>query len=204
MSLNTSKLSQKGGHNLFWKIYSWFISFLTVICVVLIGIKGGLFNAWRITDFIVTTFEILGLISFAYKKRIFRVVFWEVYFFIAIAWDISYIFLIEPIFLGKHYSLLVHSLSISISLPVYIALYLYSFRFFATPVITSDDLLKETAVSEEQQLKIVFKNTLYMLGIVITILIILIVVFFGVALVFGMMKASHQFLAHSVNRSITM
>lgn len=108
---------------MFWKIYFWFFIVLLVCSYAISGIR----EIWGVVDLLISSFALVGFFLFAYRKFFLTSRFWKVYVFIFIIWDFVYNLLIVPKVKGKFepFSLV----GLIFVIPIYIALYLYAFRF---------------------------------------------------------------------------
>lgn len=105
-----------------WKIYSWVLA--AILALAYSTILTETITAPKFIDIPISLVALVGLFGFAYKKKIGKRRFWQVWFTLLILWDILYNF-----FLTKYPdvpSVLVAT-GIIIFLPEYIALYKYSF-----------------------------------------------------------------------------
>ncbi len=111
---------------MFWEIYFWFY------CVILIlgYILTKSFSAVYIVDLIISFPAFVGFFLYAYRKRWLDVRFWKVYVPIYFLWDICFNLMILPKIEGRNPGLdtVVGS---ALIFPMWIALYLYAFKFLA-------------------------------------------------------------------------
>ncbi len=116
---------EKTLNKLFWKIY--------LIILVLIVIYGyyiswhylGLINS---IDFIVSIPSLIGLYGLAFGKKILKSFYWKVYFWLFIAWYVIINFTV-PILQEKTNYVYADFLGTLITIPLYVALYIYSFKY---------------------------------------------------------------------------
>lgn len=110
---------------MFWKIYFWIITSLETLSLT----SEGFVSYWAIPDIIISTFAFTGLLSYAYKKRIFGAKFWKLYFFTYLIWDLIYSFIISSSASDDLFDITV-LIAFIIICPLYVALYRYAFIFF--------------------------------------------------------------------------
>lgn len=110
---------------MFWKIYFWIITSLVILSLAI----EGLDNYWAILDIPLSTLALIGLFSYAYKKRVFGAQFWKLYFFTYLIWDLIYNFIITPS-ASEDSSAITILFAFIIICPLYVALYRYAFIFF--------------------------------------------------------------------------
>lgn len=106
-----------------WKIYFWFFVIILISGYTIEGINEG----WDVLDLLISSFALMGFFLYAYKKRFLSARFWKSYFLIYIIWDFTYNFLILPKIEGKFEPF--NLVGLVFVIPVYIALYLYAFKF---------------------------------------------------------------------------
>lgn len=105
-------------NNIFWKSYFFIFSFLIIIFLITEGFSDVQGNI----NFVLSTPSWAALFLYAYKKRFLNVRFWKPYFLIFVSYDIYHNFTSEEITSGTWLGLLFF-------MPIYIALYLYAFKF---------------------------------------------------------------------------
>jgi hypothetical protein len=110
-----------------WKIYFWIFTFLLIVDEIGVFSKKGA-SLIVIFDILISFMSLVGLFCFAYKKKWLRASFWKVYFYIFLVWDLSFNLIIGP-YMGSDYSLISALIGLGISVPLYIGLYLYAFKF---------------------------------------------------------------------------
>lgn len=110
---------------MFWKIYFWFFIVILVLGYSTEGVGG----IWGIIDLLLSIGALAGLFLYAYKKSFFNSAFWKAYLPLFIIWDFTYNLIIEPKVSGTNFELVALA-GFLFSIPIYIALYLYAFRFF--------------------------------------------------------------------------
>lgn len=116
--------------SIFWKIYAWLYSLSAIIGIVSIytgqvPIKLYENKFIEITGSVVSLFSIVPLFLYAYKKSFLKQVFWKIFFFILIVFELKDI----PVFVIKNPQFLLNGLfGIILSLPCYIAIFLYAFK----------------------------------------------------------------------------
>ena len=109
---------------MFWKIYFWLIVILTAIGVLITRFSHPVY----IVDFIMISPTLTGFFLYAYKKKWLDVRFWKAFFPICFFWDIYSVLIVSPSVEGSP-STLESSFSLIFVLPIWIALYLYAFKF---------------------------------------------------------------------------
>ena len=110
---------------LFWKIYFWFFVTLLVVGYGTEGFSG----IWDIIDLLISMGALVGFFLYAYQKRFLNATFWKIYFPLHIIWDFSFNLIIDPRVSGNAFDAMVF-IGFLFIIPVYIAIYLYAFRFF--------------------------------------------------------------------------
>ena len=83
-------------------------------------------------DVPVTSFALLGLFLFAFRKILFPKIIWKVYFFVYLAWDITINISITGFGIINLFGFL-------LLLPLYASLYFYGFKFFRTTQLDSSE-----------------------------------------------------------------
>jgi hypothetical protein len=119
-------------YNKNWKIRFWRIYFFLIALIHLRLYTGILFypNDYNLNsieiylDIPITTIALLGLFLLAAEKRFLGSIFWKVYFFLYISWDIIIRVTYRPFILQS----VIHGIIPLI--PLYIALFLYGFKTF--------------------------------------------------------------------------
>lgn len=116
----------------FWIVYAWLFSFFSVVghLSFLVGYPPGITNALTTqTDILqsaVTLFGLVPLFLFAYRKRFLNPAFWKVFFFLFVFLELKDIkFIVQGITYGPYLFL-----GVLFTLPSYLAIFLYAFRFF--------------------------------------------------------------------------
>ena len=85
---------------------------------------------FELFDQIFSVLSLVGLLLFVFRIKAFSAIFWKICFFVLIIAELSYDIYLNPIVVGT--SLLdIAALFIAFSLifPLYLALYLYAFKF---------------------------------------------------------------------------
>jgi hypothetical protein len=118
------KVEPLSSSRLFWKIYFWFIFAILILSYISEGISG----TWGIIDLVMSSGALAGLFLYGYKKKLFAPIFWKTYFVVFIVWDISYNLIIEPKSRGEAFETIT-LLGFLFVIPIYIALYLYAFKY---------------------------------------------------------------------------
>ncbi|MFA5905653.1 MAG: hypothetical protein WC836_17105 [Desulfobacula sp.] len=116
----------------FLRIYFWIIIIIWVIIIeAVITDKKLLPETWA-KDFKLVAGGLyvaatIGLLGYTYKKNIFSPVFWKIFFFVFLSWEIyATVFLSPPI---SDFSIFQHLTGLILGLPLYFALFLYGFRY---------------------------------------------------------------------------
>lgn len=109
---------------MFWKIYFWFFIVILVLGYSTEGIGG----IWGIIDLLISIVALAGLFLYAYKKSFLNSAFWKAYLPLFIIWDFTYNLIIEPSVSGTTFEPIA-LVGFLFLVPIYIALYLYAFRF---------------------------------------------------------------------------
>jgi hypothetical protein len=110
----------------FWKIYFWAFLILMLTAFAELGLN----KVWLIIDLVFSIVGMIGLFSYAYKRKVFTAIFWKLFFPVLLVWHFLYSELIYPTIAEANYTIGVRLLGLSVWMPVYIALYFYAFRFF--------------------------------------------------------------------------
>ena len=108
--------------SIFWKVYSFVFVFYYVVGFIASFNKLNILN---VVDLIVSSPSIVALYGLGFKKKMFVNFYWKPYFYFFVAWHFIFNYWLlsnDFISLGS----LVPTLAIGI---VYIALYIYSFKF---------------------------------------------------------------------------
>ena len=122
-----------------WKIRFWRIYFflLTVIHLHFYSYilsspgKSGFNPNETYLDILITTIALLGLFLFAAEKKFIGPIFWKLYFFVYISWDIIIRVTLKPFILVS----VIHGFILLI--PLYLALYLYGFKTLKYKILYS-------------------------------------------------------------------
>ena len=115
-----------------WKIRFWRIYFFLVTVIhlhfysyILLHPDQSSFNPGLIyIDIAITTVALFGLFLYAAEKKFLGPIFWRLFFFVYISWDIALRLTHEPLIL----EFVIHGLILLA--PLYLALYLYGCRAF--------------------------------------------------------------------------
>jgi hypothetical protein len=110
-----------------WKIFFWFFSIIEAVGII-DSFTHGEMSPIHILDFLISIMASVGLFCFAYKKRCLNSNFWKIYICVFILWDLPFNIFIEHFYT----SVLGCILYASLNIPLYIGLYLYAFKFFAS------------------------------------------------------------------------
>ena len=109
-----------------WKAYF----LLVIISQIYAMFDLGFGRIWEIIDLPISLLSYVALFGFCWKKPILKPIFWKVFLFILIAWNIVYFFFIP---LPEKYATAVPQFFLAITMsilyaPILIALYLYAFK----------------------------------------------------------------------------
>lgn len=110
---------------MFWKIYFWFILLLVFGSYSLYLIN---FRIWEFIDIAFSTVSLFGLFCFAWQQKVASLRIWRMFFFVIIAWTITYQFFISsPVEGVKHvqdiHQFLIGTINLLPFLPMLWALY---------------------------------------------------------------------------------
>lgn len=83
---------------------------------------------WGVTDIIISLIDYLGIILFVTNKKFLPIKFWKIFTVLSIIWDLTVNIYIIPMVDHKPFELTELYLFPFVTLPLYIALVLYSFR----------------------------------------------------------------------------
>ena len=125
------KLGAKGIDLRAWRIYFYFMIFLTILGMI--GwetIKPSMFS---LLDFVSSSFGLVGLFGLSYNRRIFFRNFWKATFFVNIAAEFVgfnqvYQLIEESGFIAEEFRLIHISIGYLAVLPIHYAEFLYAFR----------------------------------------------------------------------------
>ncbi len=113
-----------------WKIYAWLTAILFIF-----GIADELAHNPCTTSYLDSLFSIISLVGlwgFVFKKTFFNTAVWKTWFIFSIMWDMTFsIFFADWSFLNGSSAteiFTVACLTVLLSAPMYIALYLYGYR----------------------------------------------------------------------------
>ena len=112
---------------MFWKIYSWFITAVLFISYIVYFLTEKFWQV-NVLDLVISLPSIIVVFLYAYKKIFLSVRFWQIYFGIDILWDSYLNFQLLPRIEGWTADI-DNFLGFLPILPMYIALYLYAFKF---------------------------------------------------------------------------
>lgn len=112
---------------MFWKIYFWIL-----LVLLLLGYMGMAFgkalSMIYFFDLIISIPSLAGFFLFAYKKIFLTAKFWQPYFIIYVLWDCFFNLILGPR-IDNDFSWVTAFIGFVIIFPMWIALYLYAFRF---------------------------------------------------------------------------
>lgn len=119
---------------MFWKIYYYFFIFIFISAYINLSLQfnwGSTFRIWELINLPFMVLLLVGLHAFVWKKKIFSINFWKVFFFISLIWGIYYLYIV-PIptnfkvdGVSQFSSAL---LSTILNAPLAVAIFLYSFK----------------------------------------------------------------------------
>ncbi len=118
-------MASKENLTMFWKTYFWVITSLIIVGYA----SEGFSSYWEIIDLPVLICALVGLFSYAYKKRIFNKIFWKSFLPIYIIWDLTYNLVLSPEYSEEPIETIVILIGLIIALLLYIALFKYAFIF---------------------------------------------------------------------------
>ena len=116
---------KKALNKLFWKIYIIILALIVIYSYYISWHYLGLIN---LIDFIVSIPSLIGLYGLAFGKKILKSIYWKIYFWFFIAWYIAINFAV-PILQEKTNYVYADFLGTLITIPLYVALYIYSFKY---------------------------------------------------------------------------
>ena len=94
---DSEKAAPLSSSRLYWKIYFWFILVIMIYGYISEGISGP----WETFDLLISSGALAGLFLYSYRKKFSVPLYWKIYFFVFIVWDISYNLIIEPKIKGE-------------------------------------------------------------------------------------------------------
>ena len=110
---------------IFWKIYAILFSLIVLFGLGILIINQRLLPIREYFNIAITLISLIGLMAFAFRKTLFRVLFWKVWFiFYLLSEILFYIFVYHHLYEDK----LLFMVSFVFSLPFYMALFLYAYR----------------------------------------------------------------------------
>ena len=114
---------------MFWKIYFWIFTVLLIVGYTV----EALTSYWDIINLPISICALVGLFSYAYKKKTFSKKFWKPFWPTLIIWDLIYTFAIYPKYSEEPteitYTFIGYAFGYAFLLPMYIAVYRYAFKF---------------------------------------------------------------------------
>ena len=119
--MNKKKISS----GLFWKIYLIFFILIAIYSYSKAFHYLGLMN---LIDFTVSLPSLAALYGLAFKKELFKGFYWKSYFYFFVAWYIVINFFIPWANKQVNY-IYADMLGTIVTVPIYIALYTYAFKF---------------------------------------------------------------------------
>lgn len=119
--------------DLFWRIY-----FFAYVIILIITVFPGLFgkSTWsasiqiKIIDVIFCIINATGLFAYTYKKNIFKPVFWKIFFPVLLIWHVYLNVFVMPVTMPGNTTVLEWiMIDLLIHAPLYIAIFLYAFKY---------------------------------------------------------------------------
>lgn len=117
---------------MFWKFYAWVFSILSIVGNVslFLGYPPEIPHApVTLTDLLQGLVSLFGLVPvflFAYEKRFLKPIFWKAFFLLFIFFELKDVIFLDRWRIQSPYLFL----GIFVTLPSYLAIFLYAFRFF--------------------------------------------------------------------------
>ena len=114
-----------------WKVYFFISLIILLVSPFYYVIEPNTFTIKDAIDYVVWSIGLLGLFGFAYQRRIINVLFWKVWFFILVVWDISFTinsFIEEPVEFDSLSIFIAVMIFIVLILPQYFAIYLFGYK----------------------------------------------------------------------------
>lgn len=112
---------------MFWKIYFWFLFIFISLAYIGRFLQKSL-SSINVIDLIISVPSLLGFFLYAYKKGLSTAKFWRTYFIIYVIWDWSFNYVLLPR-IESNYSWVMTLVGTVMIFPMWIALYLYAFKF---------------------------------------------------------------------------
>ena len=112
-------------NKLFWKIYLIIFVLIAIYSYYITWHYLGLVN---LIDFIVSIPSLIGLYGLAFGKKILKSIYWKIYFWFFVAWYIIINFAV-PVLQEKTNYVYADFLGTLVTIPIYVALYIYSFKY---------------------------------------------------------------------------
>ncbi len=120
--------------DIFWRIY-----FFAYIIITILGLSLFVFKKetiWttsiqiKIMDVIFCIINTTGLFAYTYKKNIFKPVFWKIFFITLLIWHAYLNVFVMPVTIQGNTTVLEWiMIDLSIHSPLYIAIFLYAFKY---------------------------------------------------------------------------
>jgi len=121
--------------NIFWKVYFY----LFAIIIIIYYSTEGLNDIDEIGDLVFSIPSLIAVFLYAYKKRLFGARFWKIYFLIFVTYEVYRN--VEPIIGGEEVAA-DWWIGFIIFIPLYVALYLYAFKFLKEGTVDTHMTLK--------------------------------------------------------------
>jgi len=127
------RVNWKKTADIFWRIYFFFY-----VIILILGVFPGVFNEniWtcriqiKIMDVIFCIINATGLFAYTYKKNIFNPGFWKIFFLVLLIWHVYLNVFVMPVTTPGNTTVLEWILiDLSMHTPLYIAIFLYAFKY---------------------------------------------------------------------------
>ena len=122
------KTIDRAKRKIWWKLYVWLVTVLIYLSIAYDLYSVGIYVLNRTAELAVVIFSIVGLFGFAYDQSIFRRLIWQLWLPFIVFWDVwgwYEFYSVQSTKLDAILDLLPYVL---LSIPEYIALYLYGYR----------------------------------------------------------------------------
>lgn len=110
---------------IFWKIYAILLSLVILLGIITyLVIDKRVLSNWGLLNIPISVISLIGIVAFAFHKALSKALFWKIWFIFFVLWGILFsVFSPQQVFRSK-FILVASSI---ISLPSYIALFLYAY-----------------------------------------------------------------------------
>ena len=115
-------------YSLIWKIYFFFITLLSIFGYIFLFFEPG-FGIVEIFSIILIVPATIGLFGYIFRKKILSPRFWNIFFFVYIAWSILYSFVSkidQQAGMSENEYIISMIIGWAISIPAYLALFYYA------------------------------------------------------------------------------